>query len=167
MLLLSTLPLILRINWYGPVSFTDSSSFYCFFCFYNNFHWTNKNRLTMSLTSSVSCASDAVYFYRIFCFYIYCHQINYILLMMSITKLVLTPDFLVHTIFSLFICVLTSPLLVLVFWGLTFLHQQESSPKVVDYLHSFSAQISDFPSKFQNKFYSYSLTLRSQRLQSL
>ena len=34
-------------------------------------------------------------------------------------------------------------------------------------MHSFGAQIPDFPSKFQNQFYSYSLTLRSQHLQPL
>ena len=65
------------------------------------------------------------------------------------TNLGLTPDPLVRTLLNIFICVLTSMLLVLVFWGLTFLHQQESSPNVVYSLHSFGAQISNFPSKFE------------------
>ena len=41
--------------------------------------------------------------------------------MMSLTNLDLTPNPLVRTIFALFLCVLTSPLVVVVFWGLTFL----------------------------------------------
>ena len=70
--------------------------------------------------------------------------------MMSLMRLGLTPDTLVRTIFALFILIFTSPLLV--FWSLTFLHQQESSPNVVNYLHYFGAQISDFTSKFQTSF---------------
>ena len=57
--------------------------------------------------------------------------------------------------------------ILLVFWGLIFSHQQESSIKVFNYLHSFGAQVPDFPSKFKNQFSWYSLTLRSQRLQML
>ena len=52
-------------------------------------------------------------------------------LMMIMTNLVLTTDPLLHTIFAHFICVLTSTLVVLVFWGMAFFHQQESSPKLV------------------------------------
>ena len=51
--------------------------------------------------------------------------------MMSLTNLDLTPDPLVRTLFTLFLCVLTSLLVLLVFWGLKFLHQQELSPEVV------------------------------------
>ena len=51
--------------------------------------------------------------------------------------------------------------------GSEILNQQESSPKLVNSFHYFGAQISDFSSKFQNQFYSYSLNLRSQRLQLL
>ena len=79
---------------------------------------------------------------------------NHIRLMMSLTNLGLTPDPLVHTILTIFLCIFMSPLLVLVFWGMNCLHQQESSPKVVNSLHSFGAQITDFPSNFQNQFYS-------------
>ena len=49
-------------------------------------------------------------------------------------------------------------------YGLTFLHQQESISKVVDSLHYSGDQIPDFPFKFQNQFYTYSLTLCSIRL---
>ena len=84
---------------------------------------------------------------------------------MSLTNLGITPDPLVRNLFTLFLYVLTS--LLLVFWGLTFSHKQKLSPKVVDYLHSLGAQITDFPSKFQNQFYSHSLTLQPQRLQLL
>ena len=113
------------------------------------------------------CASDDFSSHRAVYFYIFCHQKNQIHLMMSLTNLVLNPDPLVHTLFTLFLCVFTSMLLVLVFGVLTILHQQESIPKVVDSLHYFGAQITDFLSKFQNHFYSYSLTLHSQRLQPL
>ena len=84
--------------------------------------------------------------------------------MMILTNLGLTPDPLVHTMFMIFLCVLISDLVVLVLWGLTFLHQQELSPKMVDSLHSFGAQIIDFSSNFKNQFNSYSLTLISVRL---
>ena len=50
---------------------------------------------------------------------------------MSLTNLDLTPDPLVRTLFALFLCILTRSLVVLVFWGLKFLHQQELSPKVM------------------------------------
>ena len=92
---------------------------------------------------------------------------------MSLTRLVLTLDILLRNIFALYICLLTSLLVVLVFWALTFLHQQELSPKgiflylafsyqqelsskVVDSLKCFGAQIPYFLSKFENQFYSYS-----------
>ena len=74
---------------------------------------------------------------------------------MSLSNLGLTPDPLVHSIFAPFLCVFMIALLVLVFWGLTIPHQHESSPKVVDSLHYFGAQIPNFPSKFQNQFYIY------------
>ena len=61
--------------------------------------------------------------------------------------------------FRIFLCVLTSTFLVLVFCDLTFSYGQESIPKVVAPLHSFGAQIPDFTSKFKNHFYSYSLSL--------
>ena len=130
----------------------------------------------MSLMSLVSCVSDAFYFYCvnwILIWYIFCHRMNHINSMMSLTNMGLTPDPLVCTPFTLFIWVLTSPLVVLVFWGLTFSHQQESipkviffplmfsyqqesSPKVVNSLKCFGAQIIYSLSKFENKFYIYS-----------
>ena len=61
--------------------------------------------------------------------------------------------------FRIFLCVLTIPFVVLVFWDLMFLHEQDFIPKVVDSLYSFGAQSTDFPSKFQNQFYSYILTM--------
>ena len=93
--------------------------------------------------------------------------------MTSVMNLGLTMDPLVRNIFALFICVLTSPLVVLVFWGLMFSHQQESSknviffclmflyqqdsiPNVVDSLKYFGAKIICSLSKFENQFYSYS-----------
>ena len=84
---------------------------------------------------------------------------------MIMTSLGLNWGPLVHTIFVILLYVLN--ILLLVFLCLKFLHQQESGPKLVDSLQSFGAQIEYFPSKFQNYFYSYSLTLRSQRLQPL
>ena len=77
---------------------------------------------------------------------------------------------LVHIISVLFLYVLDIPLLV--FLRLIFLHQQESNPKVVDSFQYFCARIEvwNFPSKFQNQFYSflyYSLICRPQRLQPL
>ena len=70
-------------------------------------------------------------------------------------------------------CVLTIMLVMLVAWGLTVLYQQElisnvtfswllcsyeydSISKVVNSSKCFGAQIPDFPSRFQNKFFSYS-----------
>ena len=87
-----------------------------------------------------------ILFYCVFCFYICCRQTNHIRSMMSLTNLGLTLEPLARTIFALFIFVLTS--LLLVFWGMKFLHQQDSSPKVVDSLYYFGAQIPDFHSKF-------------------
>ena len=43
----------------------------------------------------------------------------------------LTPGPLVHTLLPLFLCVLMIPLVVLVAWGLEFLHQHESSPNLI------------------------------------
>ena len=74
--------------------------------------------------------------------------------------------------FCAFICVFAIPLIVLVFWGGAFLHQQESSPKVIflcltrlyqqessprvsDLSKYFGAQIPYFLSKFEIQFYSY------------
>ena len=51
--------------------------------------------------------------------------------------------------------------------SLMFLYLQEPSPKLVDSLHSFGAQIPYFLSKCQNQFYSYSLNFHSQCLQPL
>ena len=93
--------------------------------------------------------------------------------MISLTNLELTPYPLVCSLFAIFICVLTIPLVVLMFWGLEFLHQQESSPiliflrltclyqhelntKVVNSLKYFWDQIPYFLSKFETQFYSYS-----------
>ena len=92
---------------------------------------------------------------------------NQILSMMSLTNLGLTPSPLVCTLSALFICVMKS--LLLVFWGLTFphqwesspllvffhlafLYQKESSPKVVNSLQSFNAQIADFSPNFKINF---------------
>ena len=82
----------------------------------------DQSRSTMSLTSPVSCAPNAFLFLSRPFLYIYCRQMNQIRLMTSLTNLGLTLDHLVHTVFALFICVLTNPLLVA--WGLKFLHQQ-------------------------------------------
>ena len=85
----------------------------------------------------------------------------------------LTPYTPVRTIFALFIDVLMITLVVLVFAGLAFWHQQELSPnvvflrltclyqyesslKVVDSSKYFGAQIPYFLSKFENQFYGYS-----------
>ena len=136
----------------------------------------------MSLTSPVSCTSYIFSLYCAFWFYICCRRTNHIRLMMSMTNLGLTLYLLARIIFALFLFALTSPLLV--FWGLTFSHQYESSPRgvflrltfsyqwgfsprVFDSLHYFGAQIPNFTSQFQNHFYNYSLTLRSQFLQPL
>ena len=118
----------------------------------------------MSLMSLVACIYDAFYFYCVSCFlirYISCHWTNQIFSMISLMNLVMTPGPLVRTFSALFLCVLMITLEVLVFWGLTFLHQQESIPKVVDSLKCFGSQIPYFTSKFENQFYSYS---RSQNL---
>ena len=105
-----------------------------------------------SLTSPVLCASDDLSFYRLV-FLIYLMSLDESdSLNDESEKLGLTLYPLVHTIFVLFLCVLMSPLLVLVFWGMTFLHQQESSPKVVDFLHYFGAQIPNFPSNIKISF---------------
>ena len=109
----------------------------------------------MSLMSPVLCASNDFSFFLVVCFFIsfiLYHQTNHICLMMSMASLVLTPDPLVRTLFAIYPCIFTSSLVVVVFWGLKFLHQKELSPKVGDSLHCFGAQIIDFPSKFQNKF---------------
>ena len=74
----------------------------------------------MILTSPVSCAYDSSSYYCACSFYICCHLTKQIRSMMSMTNLVLTSDPLVRTIFALFVYILTSPLLVLVFWGLFF-----------------------------------------------
>ena len=149
----------------GPVYFSDTSSFYRVSFFYNCSWHTNHSCLMMSLMIPVSYTPDDFYFYRIFCFYIFCHQTNQIRSMMNMTNLEPTPDPLVRTLLDIFLCILMSPLLV--FWGLIFLHQREFSPKVVDSLHSFCAQIPNFPSKFQNLLYGYSLTFHSLSLQPL
>ena len=75
--------------------------------------------------------------------------------MISLTNLGLTPDPLVHNMFAMFICILMILLVVLVFLCLTFLHQQESSPKVVKYVKYFCAQIPCFLSKSEIQFYIY------------
>ena len=88
----------------------------------------------MSLKIPVSCVSDDFSFYCVVCFlifYIFCHWTNQIFSMMILKNLILTPYPLVCTIFVVFLCVLVITLVVLVFWVLTFLHQQESSPKVI------------------------------------
>ena len=84
--------------------------------------------------------------------------------MMNLTNLGLTLHPLVSDIFAIFLCVLMSPLILLFFWGMMFLHQRESSPKVFKSLYYFGARIPYFPSKFQNRFYSNSVTLRSHCL---
>ena len=101
--------------------------------------------------------------------------------MMSLKNFGLTPDPLVRTIFALFIFILTILMVVLVFWYLKFLHQQESSSmviflhltflyqqesitKVVDSLKCFGAQIPYFLSKFETQFYSYSHSQTVPRL---
>ena len=94
----------------------------------------------------------------------------YVLKSLLLVFLVLTLYPLVHTLFDLFLYMLNSPLLV--FWDLKFSHLHESIPNVVNPFHYFCAQIEVwyFPSKFQNRFYSfihYSLILRPHSLQSL
>ena len=74
----------------------------------------------MSLMSPVSCISDTSYFYRVVSFlvcYILCLQTNQICSMTILMNLGMTPDPKVRT---LFFCVMTSLLVVLVFWGLAF-----------------------------------------------
>ena len=104
----------------------------------------------MSLMDPISCVFGAFSFYCVFCFYNFWCRTNQIISIMSLAKFGLTLDPLVRTLLDLFICVLSSPLLMS--WGLTFSHQLESSPKVVDSLHSFSAQITDFPPSFRISF---------------
>ena len=87
----------------------------------------------------------------------------YVLKSLLLVFWVLTLYPLVHTLFAFFPFVLNSPLLV--FWDLKFSHLHESIPNVVNPFHYFCAQIEVwyFPSKFQNRFYSfihYSLILR-------
>ena len=94
---------------------------------------------------------------------------------MSLKNLGLIPDPLVRTVLALSLLVLTSLFSVLVFWGLTFSHQHELipkvvflrltcpyqqglSPKVFESMKCFGAQITYFLSKFENQFYSYSLS---------
>ena len=119
----------------------------------------------MSLTIPVSFGFYTSYFYRAFYFYTCCRQTKQICSTMSLTKLGMSLGLLLSTILEISISVLKS--LLLVFWVLSFLHQQGSSSNVFDSLHSFGAQTPDFPSKFQNQFYSYSLTLISQHIQPL
>ena len=69
---------------------------------------------------------------------------------MILMNLDLTPYYMVRTPFKIFIYVLTSMLLA--FWYLMFFYQRDSSTKVVSSLHSFGAQILDFPSNFQISF---------------
>ena len=67
----------------------------------------------MSLTSSVSCVSDAFSSYYVSVCLIYCnlyHSTNQISLMMSLTMMVLVPGPLVH---ALFLFVRMNPLVVL------------------------------------------------------
>ena len=85
----------------------------------------------------------------------------------------LTPDLLVRTLFAVFLSFLTIKLAVLVFWSPAFLYEQESSPKVIFFrltclyqkelsprlvepLKQFGAQIPYFISKFETQFYNYS-----------
>ena len=64
----ATLPLILRIIWYGTVYFSCNSSFYRISCFYNNFYRMNQSCSTMILISPVSCAFYAFLFIASFAF---------------------------------------------------------------------------------------------------
>ena len=118
--------------WKGP--FSDISSSYCVSCFYNHFRQTNQSRSTMSLTSPVLCSSNDFSLYHVIWFlicYICCHQTNQISSMVSLRMMGLTPDSLVCTLFSIFFCILTIKLVVLVFLGLKFLYQQEFSTNVI------------------------------------
>ena len=86
---------------------------------------------------------------------------------MILENLGLNRSPLVRTLFVVFIYMLKSPLVV--FLCLTFFHQQESNPKVVDLFQYFCTrfEVRNFRSKFQNRFYSfrfYSLPLRLQPL---
>ena len=63
----------------------------------------------------------------------------------------LTPDPFVRTIFVIFLCLLMIMLVVLVIWGLEFLHQCELTPKVVNWLKCPGAQILYFISKFETQ----------------
>ena len=88
----------------------------------------------MSLKIPVLYTSDAFSFYRVVSFLIcltFYHRTNHIRLVMILTMMGLTMDPLVPTLFVLFICVLTIPLVVLVVWCLAFLYQQELSPNVI------------------------------------
>ena len=63
---------------------------------------------------------------------------------MSLRSLGLTPDPLVRNVLRFYLC-LTILLVVLVFWGLMFLHQQESSPRVIFLCLIFSYQQESSP----------------------
>ena len=69
--------------------------------------------------------------------------------MMILTMMGLTPDPLVRTIFSIFLCVLAILLVVLVFWGLAFSYQQELNPNGIflclscSYQHELSPKVVD------------------------
>ena len=104
----------------------------------------NQSRSMMIMTSSVSCVSDA-FFFRIFCFYMCCHWTYQIRLTMSLKNLDFTPDPLVRTIFTVFISVFMSPLLVC--WGLVCSHQWVSIPKLV-----FFASDDFVPTGVESKF---------------
>ena len=71
---------------------------------------------------------------------------------MSLTNLGLNTGPLVSAIFVLILYVLKSPLLV--FLPLTFLHQQELNPKMVNSFQYFHArfEVWNLRSKFQNRF---------------
>ena len=135
----------------------------------------------MSLTNPVLCSSGVFSLYRVVLFFIFCiccHRTNQIRSMMSLMMMGLNPDPLVRTLFGIFIFILIIPLVVLVVWGQAFLHQQDSSPKViflsltclyqqdlspkvVDSSEYFGAQIPYFLSKLETQFYRFS---RSQTL---
>ena len=62
----------------------------------------------------------------------------------------MTPSFLVLTLLQIFLCILMITLVVLVAWGLAFLHQQESIPNVM-FLHLlYSYQYESNPNVFDS-----------------
>ena len=81
----------------------------------------NQIRSMMSLTGTGSFIYDNFSLHSVLCFYNHCYLTNQIILMMSLAKFGLILGPLIRSLVAPFLYVLKS--LLLVFWGLEFLHQ--------------------------------------------